>query len=172
MVHESKRCGLFEVVEDVAWNNVIVRFITTGFTTRVRRCRLKDKAIFDPLFPSIYGLGFQGVGPWGQYTHKKEYSKWYQMMTRCYSPKYHKRKPTYIGCTVDKRWHCFQSFCEDLHKLPGYDLFLSDSVCHLDKDLLMKNNKQYGPETCQFIKPELNVKGLHYKTLNKEVNCG
>lgn len=151
-MYESKHYGPFEVVEDIAYNRVVVRFTETGYTTTVRRCRLQDLSIMDPTRPSIYGIGFKGVGEFGQYSHRKEYYKWFNMLTRCYNPKYHKRKPSYVGCSVCERWHNFQTFCSDLKELPGYDLFLSEDVCHLDKDYILYGNKQYSKETCSFLR--------------------
>ena len=73
------------------------------------------------------------------------YRVWRHMMERCYSPEWHARQPTYIGCTVDERWHSFMSFRE---------WYLSQPNCFdlcLDKDILYPGNKIYGPDTCVMV---------------------
>ena len=77
------------------------------------------------------------------------YEKWTSMLTRCYSLKYHKRYPTYIGCSVCPEWHYFSKFrlWMELQNWKGMDL---------DKDLLVKGNQVYGPDTCCFVPAAIN----------------
>ena len=77
------------------------------------------------------------------------YILWSSILFRCYSESYLKRRPTYIGCSVDKRWHDFQVFAE------WYNENYIDGF-HLDKDILFKGNKIYGPDTCCFVPLEIN----------------
>lgn len=60
------------------------------------------------------------------------------------------------GVTVCKRWHNFQTFCEDIKNLPGYEEWKnSDFLYALDKDILCDKKdiipKIYSKDTCQFI---------------------
>lgn len=78
------------------------------------------------------------------------YVKWRSMLNRCYSARYHKNKPTYIGCYVCEEWLTFSNFkawmeTQDWERK------------ELDKDLLMEGNKEYGPNFCVFISRELNL---------------
>lgn len=38
------------------------------------------------------------------------YVKWYQMLRRCYSEAWHKKKPTYKGYQVCEEWRYFSNF--------------------------------------------------------------
>lgn len=38
------------------------------------------------------------------------YSKWANMLKRCFSSKYQETHPTYIGCSVIKKWLTFSNF--------------------------------------------------------------
>lgn len=78
------------------------------------------------------------------------YSKWRDMITRCYSKKYQDRKPTYSRCTVCEEWLLFSSF-KGWMKSKAWE-----GKC-LDKDLLAPNNKMYSPENCVFISNNLNT---------------
>lgn len=83
--------------------------------------------------------------------HTPAYRTWRNMIKRCYCPKYQKDKPTYIDCSVAHDWHDFQDFAEwyENHEY-------SNIGYHLDKDLLLPNNKIYSPDRCCFVPVELN----------------
>lgn len=72
------------------------------------------------------------------------YEKWRAMIKRCYMISYHIRNPTYKGCSVCEEWLTFSNFKAwmELQQWEGNEL---------DKDLLVKGNKQYSPSTCLFI---------------------
>ena len=78
------------------------------------------------------------------------YDKWAHMFARCYSKPTHAIQPTYVGCTVDERWHSFMSFREWVLAQPQWE------GLHLDKDLLVPGNKVYGPDTCLFVSLDVN----------------
>ena len=77
------------------------------------------------------------------------YNIWSHMITRCYSETYQKKKPTYKSCTVCDDWLIFSNFRKWMDSQYWYMLCL-------DKDILVKGNKIYSPETCIFISKELN----------------
>ncbi len=103
---------------------------------------------------TVYGVGYFGVG---QYKSKKKgkptmaYTKWRDMLARCYCPKYQAKKPTYIGCTVDPVWHNYQVFAEWFENNEFKDLGY-----HLDKDVLNQGNKVYSPSNCCLVPPQIN----------------
>lgn len=78
------------------------------------------------------------------------YNKWDSMMGRCYSEKAHKKRKNYKGCHVCEEWHEFQVFAEWY-----YDNCPDHSYC-LDKDIMVKGNKTYSPETCCFVPIAIN----------------
>lgn len=72
------------------------------------------------------------------------YVKWSAMLGRCYSKSHLKRRPTYKGCSVCKEWLTFSNFRLWMEKQDWEGK-------HLDKDILVKDNKVYSPETCVFV---------------------
>ena len=78
------------------------------------------------------------------------YSRWYDMLKRCYSPIIQKRHPTYQGCTVDQNWLKFSNFKAWMETQDWEDR-------HLDKDLLINGNKIYSSDKCVFIHKTLNM---------------
>ena len=78
------------------------------------------------------------------------YSIWARMLNRCYSEKSHQRHPTYIGCSVCKEWLVFSNFKAWMEMQPWEGK-------QLDKDLLVKGNKVYSPDTCVFVDARINT---------------
>lgn len=79
----------------------------------------------------------------------KWYSVWQMMLGRCYIDKYNDKFPKYKDCHV----------CNEWLKLSGFKKWFDDNYIvgySLDKDILIKGNKIYSPETCCFVPPEIN----------------
>lgn len=94
---------------------------------------------------------FLGVGINDSFDDLKSpaYKYWKSMLTRCYNNRYQKIRPTYKGCEVDDRWKTFSVFKKwfDENYVEGYEL---------EKDILVKGNKIYGPDTCCFVPSRIN----------------
>ena len=78
------------------------------------------------------------------------YILWSGMLARCYNPLEQAKRPTYIGCTVDPRWHYLSNFKQ------WYDEQGDVTGKQLDKDIISPGNKVYGPDTCFFVSSQLN----------------
>jgi len=77
------------------------------------------------------------------------YEKWKSMLRRCYSEEFHNNNPTYSGCSTSPEWHRFMTFRAWMENQEWEGK-------HLDKDLLVKGNKIYGPDTCVFLTDTIN----------------
>lgn len=77
------------------------------------------------------------------------YIVWADMLKRCYSEKYLEKYPTYMGCYVCNDWKYFSRFKSwmEAQEWEGKEL---------DKDLLIKGNKVYSPDTCLFVDKQVN----------------
>lgn len=86
----------------------------------------------------------------GKQIIEKFYTLWLNMLNRCYNKGTQERQPRYVGCSVCEDWKSLSKFKDwfDLHYVDGWVL---------DKDLLNKDNKVYGPENCVFIPGDLNL---------------
>lgn len=78
------------------------------------------------------------------------YSKWKNMLERCFSKYYSEQNPTYKDCTVEPDWLYASKFKAwmETQDWEGKEL---------DKDLLIKGNKHYEPETYVFLSKQLNA---------------
>ena len=106
--------------------------------------------------PRTLGVGYLGEGKYKTRENgkvHKYYKIWHGMLTRCYDPKFHEKRPTYDGCKVEDYLLNFQHMCEWLennyYEIPG------EQMC-LDKDILCKGNKIYSRETCIFVPKRIN----------------
>ena len=109
-----------------------------------------------PYDKSVYGIGYIGEGKYKMRENGKKtrcYQTWYGMIERCYDEKLHEKQPTYKGCTVCNEWHNFQNFAkwyeENYYQIDGERM-------HLDKDILVKGNKIYSPDTCIYVPQTIN----------------
>jgi hypothetical protein len=151
--HLSKKGNVFTVVEFKNSRNVVIRFVETGFTTTVQAGNAVRGMVHDKLAPSVWGLGFIGEGEYPSKIGRSNtlaYETWSSMFKRCYSEKVHKSRPTYKECTVHPDWHNFQVFAEWFQE----NHFLG---AQLDKDILVENNKVYGPTTCLMVTQQQNA---------------
>ena len=126
----------------------------------------------NPYDKSVYGVGYKGNTKTELSMNNISCRYWKNMMKRCYCNKSLKTNPTYKNCTVCEEWHCFANFekwfDENYYEIPN------ERVC-LDKDILVKGNKIYSPETCCFVPSSINAlfttnkhNGIYYyKNLNK-----
>lgn len=80
------------------------------------------------------------------------YSHWYSMLMRCYSKQVQAKNIAYRGCSVCEEWLLYSNFKRWFENPEnGYQ-----DGYHLDKDILVKGNKIYSPQTCCFVPSEIN----------------
>ena len=118
--------------------------------------------------PRTLGVGYLGEGKYKTRENgkvHKYYKIWHGMLTRCYDPKFHEKRPTYDGCKVEDYLLNFQHIAEwienNYYEVPG------EKMC-LDKDILCKGNKIYSRETCIFVPQK--IKRLFVKRDNDRGN--
>lgn len=118
----------------------------------------------------IYGVGIVGEGMYKagikfKDKHTKQYSVWINMLERGYTDRFHRMHPTYKCCTVCDEWLNLQIFGKwfDENYIEGFEL---------DKDLLVKGNKLYSPETCCFIPKRVNMLLINNKKIRGSYPIG
>ena len=142
----------------IEYNNnrdVLVKLLDEhGYTVRCQYKNFKNGSLVNPFDISVQGKGYIGIGKYNNTDYPKLYNTWNGMLERCYNPYTINKYPTYIDCTVDERFLCLQDFGkwyeENYYEIQG------DRMC-LDKDILIKNNKIYSPDTCIFVPHRINV---------------
>ncbi len=80
------------------------------------------------------------------------------MYNRCYSKAYQESRSWYKGCTVCEEWldpeHGLDNFGQWCNE--HYYIVEGEGTIELDKDIRIKGNRIYGPETCLFVPKAIN----------------
>lgn len=161
-IYPTRRDGDIEIRVVLNKDEIVVKFVNTGFFTLTTKSNICSGRVKDKLKPQLYGVGYIGIGNI-QSTESEDaqraYRKWVAMLSRCYDPK----STSYVryggaGVEVCKEWHSFQNFANWYlsykHKMPEW---------HLDKDLFSKGKKLYSPSTCCVIPKEINISLTSYR---------
>lgn len=83
------------------------------------------------------------------------YSLWNSVMERCFSEKFHKKQPAYIGTTAEQSWVKFMGF-KPWSVEAGLTIE-NKSILQIDKDILsIDGNKHYSPDTCCLVPRQVN----------------
>lgn len=113
----------------------------------------------------LYGVGINDVI---NANHSAAYQIWHNILMRCYDAKFLIKHPSYRGCTVNESWFLFSAFKSWFENpingyQPGY---------HLDKDILVKGNKEYSPNKCCFVPKDINALFTNRKSLRGNTPIG
>lgn len=109
-----------------------------------------------PYEPKVYNSGYLGEGKYKCKENGKTtriYNTWNSMIERCCSQKFKNKNHTYSICKVCDEWLNFQNFAKWYEE--NYYEVENESM-HLDKDILVKGNKIYSPNTCVFVPQSIN----------------
>lgn len=147
-----------KIVECNSYNNIVIEF-QDKYKAKVctQYYNFKKGEVKNPYRPSVYGVGYIGQGKYKTSVnkrHTKAYAHWKNMIKRCYDPYELNKYPTYRNCFVCEEWHNFQNFAEWFYK--HYYEVEGERMC-LDKDILIKGNKIYSPETCMIVPERINI---------------
>lgn len=176
-IYTSNNYGEFKIVSELSPNKdrrrFLIEFLRTGTKKESSIREILNGEIKDPYFPKIFDIGYLGN------SHKRHnerlYNIWLNILARCYNSKckeykYYGEK----GITVDKRWHCFEYFLNDVQYLDGFEFFNNPNYkVELDKDILQSNklfkDKIYSKDTCIWVKKIVNNK-VQIEQTNKNKN--
>lgn len=150
--HKTNNYGVVEVISQHGCNDVVVRFVDTGYTCSVAYDNLIRGKIKDKLSPSVHGVGFPGAGDYSPSINNDAYGRWCDMLERCYSKNQDEYHPTYSECTVCEEWHNFQNFAKWYYKNHP----MNGRKYAIDKDLKVLGNKLYSPDMCLFVSQSVN----------------
>lgn len=142
---------LMEIIEYNKAIDIKVKFIKSGYICKCRYGNFQRGMVYDKLHPTVCNLGYIGNTTTSENRKpKKSYKIWVDMLHRCYDKLY----KTYIDCSVCDEWLCYANFekwfNENYYEIPN------EKMC-LDKDILIKGNRIYSPNTCIFAPNNINI---------------
>jgi hypothetical protein len=144
-----------EVVQYINCYEIEIKF--TEPVVHTRWCRsgdLRKGKVSNFMEKTYFDVGYIGDGEYKiSGSDKKQCgASWVHMLERCYDTR---RKPvqyqSYEGCYTNEIWHNFQNYAEFYYT----DKYRQEDW-HLDKDIIVPNNREYGPEFCAFVPQEIN----------------
>lgn len=147
---------IIKVLED---NRIIIQFQDEHKCKQnIHYGNFQSGKVKNPYEKTICNVGYVGDGkykttePSGKLT--RIYVTWHDLIIRCYDKDKRHLHPSYDDCTVCTEWHNFQNFAKWYEK-NYYDI--GKGRMHLDKDILVKGNRIYSPDTCVFIPQRINM---------------
>ena len=150
--YKTKQGYIATILEYINKNNILIVF-DDGVEVRCMFENLKRGSVKNPYHKSVYGIGFIGIGKYKSCKNgvkNTTYVTWSGMLRRCYNERERSKQESYKNCLVSKEWHNFQNYAEWYEKNYVEEF-------EMDKDILIKGNKIYSPETCCFIPQEINT---------------
>ena len=151
-----QKCGeICFIVEYVDSKNITVQFKKTGELVKTDYGTFVRGNVKSHFTPTVFGIGTTGTEPTRDEDGKvlDSYTCWKSMLCRCYSAKYLAKYPTYVDCRVCDKWLYYpnfkKSYEENYYKI-------DNKTSQLDKDIIIKGNKVYSPNTCVFVPDFIN----------------
>lgn len=137
--------------------DVTVMFYNPPYVTKCTMGNLLTGRVANPYYARVYGVGYIGVGKYST-KDKEMYKLWVRLLERTNCAIFTSKNPAYLNVSVCDEWLNFQNFaawCE------GQEFFNAKDTrgksYQLDKDILVKGNKVYSPETCCFVPQRINT---------------
>lgn len=168
-ININKQGCKMKIISFVNHKNITVEFQDEyKAIVRSQYNHFKEGSIRNPYHKSLCGVACIGETKttYKNGSVKLSYKFWSDMINRCYSKKELDKRPTYKNVFVCKDWLCYKNF-EEWFNENYYEI--DGETMNLDKDILIKGNKEYSPQysifTPQkinnlFIKPSKTRKGL------------
>lgn len=152
----NKQGDLMKIVEYNTYNNIIVEF-QDEYKAKVKTKydHFCNGTILNPYHPSLYNVGKMGVN--FEKNHKLEYKIWSSMMCRCFNEKYYSICKTYKDVICCKDWEIFENFYRWINEQENFSTLKESNIRFaLDKDIIIKGNKVYSPDTCCLVPHYIN----------------
>ena len=166
--NKDKYGCVYKIVEYNSYKDIVVEFQDEHkFCVHTTYQHFLDKGIRNPYSKNIFNVA--SIGLLKATNNKKNiqsYTSWKGMLFRVYDKKMHETHKTYKGCSTCQDWHCYENF-KIWYDNNYYELG-QEKMC-LDKDILLKGNKIYSPNTCIFVPNRINT--LFTKSNKTRGNC-
>ena len=167
-----QNCGeLAFIVEYVNARDITVQFKKTGELVKTRYDLFVRGSVKSHFTPTVYGVGITGLEPSRDETGEllDSYKCWKAMLRRCHSAKFQEKQPTYKGCYVCDEWLYYPNF-KNWYDENYYEI--ESKTSQLDKDILIKGNKIYSPDTCVFAPNFINKIFIKNQNIRGETPIG
>lgn len=136
-----KKYGRYDIIEYINCEKVKIKFHNTGYEYYTSLNHIENNEVRDRLYSNVFG------GVLELYGYDIDiYKIWYNMLYRA-----NMVEGSYKDVNVCPDWMYFQNFYNWAKKQ------IYHKGWHLDKDIIIRGNKTYSPDTCCFIPSEINT---------------
>lgn len=153
----------FKIIKYICSNDVIIQFDDNNYIKHTTYYYFKNGKVCSPYARRTHGVGYLGEGKYtftdknnlnskGHAKKTKCFEYWESMFYRCYNENFQK-KTAYLNCTVCDEWHNYQNFAKWFYE--NY-YTIDNEIMNIDKDILIKGNTIYSPNTCCFVPSTIN----------------
>lgn len=110
-------------------------------------------------YPDTFGIGISGrqIKFNDKSLPNKEYRTWFNVLQRCYDKDFKDKHPTYMNATCCEEWLLYDNFYEWIHSQDNFNQWSILKRSSIDKDILVKGNKIYSPDTCCLVTDRVNI---------------
>lgn len=157
MIGRTTSGDYMEIVKYNHSRDMWVKFLEHGNLAHTQYYHFRRGEVKNVYERKASGVGYLGDGI---YSSKEDgrttyaYMTWVDMIKRCYDEKYQIKHKSYKNCTVCEEWHNFQNFAI-WHEQNFYSV--EEEKMNLDKDIILKGNKIYSPQTCLYVPMKINL---------------
>ena len=145
---------IIEIIKYNKYSDVLVQFQDEHkaiVPTTVSNCKTGE--IKNPYHPNKYG-GYLGQGKYNCKIYNKQYRYWMSLLIRGCDNSLRDKLETYKDVVINQEVYNFQNFCEwwenNFYEIEG------ETMC-IDKDILVKGNKEYRFDRMIFAPNRINV---------------
>ena len=159
----QNRLGYWYTILGCLYENIYKIKFDSGYEKEVQSNKIRYGNIKDKYSPSVCGVGI--IGDVENVINHYLYSRWCNMIYRCYNLDY----PNYgdKGVTVGEQWHWFENFIKDAEKLPGFDKDrIVSGELQLDKDILGDGSCYCRKDCCWVTQGENNTEAWKTRKIN------
>lgn len=123
--------------------------------------KIMNGCIKNPYAPNKYG-GIMGTNSeinkdsGYSISRSKAYRWWFNILQRCRDDKMKIQNHTYKNCKICDEWIYFWNFYTWCTSQSNYQKCISMESSAIDKDILVKGNKIYSPQTCTIVPKNIN----------------
>lgn len=150
---ETKNCGKCFIIDYKNYNNVTVIFYEPFCVVRCSLGSLQKGHVSNPMFPTVLGKGYIGVGSYNSKNCGRVYKLWKGILYRCIRS----NQPAYTDVNVCDEWLNFQNFAAWCEAQEFFNAKDDKGLSYqLDKDILVRGNRVYSPEFCRFVPANIN----------------
>ena len=167
IVKNNKQQLEMQILEIIDSQRIKIKFLKSGYETIVYKHNFYAGRVRDKFsgMNKDYRYGYIGNGNYKDENgnKSKSYSYWAHMIRRScdLNFKSDSRNLAYADVSVCDEWLNFENFDKWFNE-NYYECPFGGFMC-LDKDILVKHNKVYSPETCCFVPNNINVLFLKQK---------